>query len=77
MRQPMQSIWPNLDIKAAFLHIRRLVEVFKAVVVNCQLFPLLATSMVGVGVLWNFSSSHSDLIINFNKDILDDDVVTM
>ena len=47
--------WPHLDIKAAFLHIRGLVEVFKAVVVNCQLFPLLATSMVGVRVLWNFS----------------------
>ena len=55
MRQSMLSIWPHLDIKAAFLHIRGLVEVFKAVVVYCQLFPLLATSMAGVGVLWNLS----------------------
>ena len=41
----------HLDIEAAFLHVRRLVEVFKAVVLHCQLFPLLAAGLAGGGVL--------------------------
>ena len=59
------TVWLHLDIKAAFLHIGRLVEEFEAVIVQCQLFPLLAAGNAGGGVLWNLIdfSSHSDLII--------------
>ena len=64
----MSPVWPHLDIEAAFLHVRRLGEVFKAVVLHCQLFPLQAAGLAGVGVLWDlsdFSSQRiSDLIIH-------------
>ena len=41
----IQPVWPYLNIKAAFLNVRRLAEVFKTVVVHGQLFPLPATGL--------------------------------